>query len=48
MGFDALLGVDLIVLGVDEGLALLAIDGLLLDFVSSGDAVDGCIAANDR
>ena len=46
-GFDALLCFDLVVLGVDEGLALVTVDGVFVDFFFSGDVMDGCIAADN-
>ena len=46
-GFDALLCFDVVVLGVDEGLALVAIDGVIIDFFLSGDVMDWCVAANN-
>ena len=46
-GFDGLFFYDLMVLRVDEGSALIAVDGILDDVVLSGDSMDGCIAAND-
>ena len=46
-GFDALLCFDLVELGIDESLALVAIDGVIIDFFLSGDVMDWCVAANN-
>ena len=43
--FDVLLCFELIELGVDEGFALIAVDGIRVDCFFCGDAVDGSIAA---
>ena len=45
-GFDVLLCFELIELGIDEGFALIAVDGIRVDCFCCGDAVDGSIAAN--
>ena len=40
MGFDALLCVELVVLNVDEGFALITVNGVFADFLSRGKVVD--------
>jgi hypothetical protein len=34
-------------LGIDEGLAIVAIDGVIVDFFLSSDVMDWCVAANN-
>ena len=46
VGFNALLCFGLVVLGVDEGFALITVNGVFAEFFSRGKAMDGLIAAN--
>ena len=45
-GFDALLCFELVVLGVDEGFALITVNGVFANFFSRYKVVNGSIAAN--